>query len=770
MTLRRAAVVVFPLLLVCTGFAAGAAAAQDAAPQRPPALSYDRIFADDADGELPEDLTWSPDGRRLAFLFDDPGSDGEDGEAALWVIEPPGEARRVVGEVAAPPSPEEVSEAGEEVREAEEAAGDADDAAAGGRVESFAWAPDGEALVVVSEGDLWWVTLADGAARRLTATEEEESAPTVAPDGGAVAFVRDFDLWLLDLDSGAERALTEGGTEDEVIHADTDWVYWEEIWGRSSTGYWWSPDGARIAFYRFEEEPVETYPLVDFTTVPYPTVTWQKYPKAGTANPRVRIGVVDVASGALRWLDTGPDPAAYLARVHWRPDAEALMIERLAREQDRLDLLLCDPADGSCPVVHSETWPTWVNLGDDFRWLSDGRFVRGSERTGWRHLDLHAADGTLLRALTAGEWSVTSLDAVDEERGRVLFTSFGPGPLGAARRRVATVPLAAGPDDEVTADLTVLTPEEGWHSATAADGGRSWVHTWSDADTPPRMAIRDLAGRAVAALPSRPPVFDPAALPAWRFFTLAGPDGVELPARTLDPATRPAGGEVPALMYHYGGPGSQVVVDRWGGVRDLWHKRMAQRGYAVLAVDNQASIFFGKAGEDRLHRRFGPTNLAAQRAAAAWLAGHDWIDGDRIGLWGWSGGGSNTLYCLFNAPGTWRAGVSGAPVTDWRLYDTIWTERYLDHPDDNAEGYVLSSPITYASKLEDRLLVVHGTADDNVHPQNTIALAAKLVSAGKPFEDAVYPRQKHGFRGPSSRHFYERMERFFDEALRRPDP
>jgi dipeptidyl-peptidase-4 len=211
-----------------------------------------------------------------------------------------------------------------------------------------------------------------------------------------------------------------------------------------------------------------------------------------------------------------------------------------------------------------------------------------------------------------------------------------------------------------------------------------------------------------------------------------------------------------------------VVVDRWGGTRDLWHKRMAQQGHAVLAVDNLASVDFGKRGEDRVHRRFGPTELAAPQAGAAWLAGLGWVDAARIGLWGWSGGGANTLYSLFQSPGTWRAGVAGAPVTDWRLYDTIWTERYLDPPEDNPEGYELSSPITHAAKLADRLLVVHGTGDDNVHPQNTIALAKALVDAGKPFEDAVYPRQKHGFRSPADRHFYERMEAFFVRELAAP--
>jgi dipeptidyl-peptidase-4 len=748
-----------------TAALAAAALALAAAPAEPATgrLTLDLIFGEGTAGQQPSGLAWSPDGRRLAFLYDDGAGTG------LWVSDPQrGETRLLVRQVAADEEEEEEEEA------ASEAAAETREAAAEGpgKIDEVAWAPDGGSLALASGGDLWRVTVADGALARLTATEEEEEAPAFSPDGRHLAFVRAADLWLLELASGEERALTSDGEEDLVLNGVTDWVYWEEIWGRDATGFWWSPDGSRIAYYRFEEEAVGGYPLVDFTAVPYPEVTWQRYPKAGTANPRVRVGVLALAGGATTWLDTGPDPTEYLARVDWRPDGRALAVQRLNREQDRLDLLLCAPAGGACETLLTETWPTWVNLGDDFRWLADGRFVWGSERTGWRHLELRGADGALLRPLTAGDWSVTALDAVDEERGRVVFTSFGPGPLGAKDRRVAAVPLAApGTGVEVGADMVVLAGAEGWNVATAAAASGWWVHTWSTADTPPRLVVRDAAGRELVELPTRAPAFDPAALPRYRYLTIPGPGGGALPARFLEPA-RAAGERVPAIMYHYGGPGSQVVADEWGiRGRDLWHKLMAQRGYAVLAVDNEASIFFGKRGEDRLHRRFGEVNLAAQRAAVEYLGSLGWVDTSRLGLWGWSGGGANTLYCLFNSPGTWRAGMSGAPVTDWRLYDTIWTERYLDHPADNPEGYRLSSPLTHAGRLADRLLVVHGTGDDNVHPQNTIALANRLVREGRPFEDAVYPRQKHGFRAPADRHFYDRMTRFFASALvAEPDP
>jgi len=694
-----------------------------------PELTFDILFGEDTLGHQARDLQWSPDGTRLAYRWED-----DDGEA-LWLLEPGSSD---------PARP--VFRAGD--------AGTADDYS----VDAYHWSPTGNSLLFESGGDLHLLDLETRSLRRLTGTPATEEEPTFSPDGSKLAFIRDYDLQAIDLASGEETALTAGGEENRVLNGITDWVYWEEIWGRDSTGFWWSPDGTRIAYYQFDEEPVASYPLLDFSSDD-PQVHWQKYPKAGTDNPRVRIGVLDVATRKTTWLQTGPDPTEYLARVHWHPDGGGLAVERLSRDQDRLDVLLCGAGDGVCRTLLTETWPTWVNLGDEFTWLPDGRFLWGSERSGWRHLYLYDGEGRLVRQLTEGDGAVTSVDAVDAPEGWLVYTRYGAGALGAADRQIERVRLDGSRRE-------TLAGEPGWNDATVAPKTGLWVHTWSDANTPSKTVVRDTSGAQVAELPSQPAAYDAASLPRWESFLLDGPDGVKLPARRLMPANFDPERRYPVIMYHYGCPASQVVADRWGSRgRDLWHKMMAERGYMVLSVDNQGSLFFGKKGEDRAYRRFGPGNLAAQKAGVEYLRRQPWVDPSRIGLWGWSGGGSNTLYCLLESPGTWRAGVAGAPVTDWHLYDTIWTERYLDHPDDNPDGYEKSSPVTYADQLADALLIVHGTADDNVHPQNTMVMSHALIEAGKVFEQAIHPGQKHGYRGKATRNFYERMTDFFDRHL-----
>ncbi|MGH9379854.1 MAG: S9 family peptidase [Thermoanaerobaculia bacterium] len=706
-------------------------------PAEAPAFDLDAIFDGAAGGKAASRRVWSPDGRRLAYVWDE-----GDGSAIRVLDVASGETRSVfalgdLGWASRDADPTQISGSG------------------------YQWAPDGASLLAQLGTDLHLIDVATGEARRLTDTGERESGPRFSPNGKRISFVRDFDLHLLDLATGEERALTGDGDGDRIRNGIPDWVYWEEIWGREADGYWWSPEGDAIAYYRFDDSAVGRYALTDLVA-PYPEVTWQRYPTAGTDNPTVRVGVLRPADGATTWLDTGSGPDVYLARVDWAADGSAVYVQRLNREQTRLELLRCDTADGDCATLLTEEWPTWVNLTNDYRILADGRIVWPSERSGWKQLYLYAADGKLVRQLTHAAGAVASLDGVDEEGGTLVFTAYAEPPLGAARRQVFRVPLDGG-------DAAPLTPASGWSSAQVAPKSDYWIHDWSDANRPTETVIRDAAGEAVAELPATPAELVASELPRWELLTIPGPEGSELPARMLRPADVEPGKRYPAIMYHYGGPGSQVVLDRWeDSTRGLWLKLMAERGYAVLSVDNLGSAFFGKRGEDRQHRRFGEVNLAAQRAGVDYLASLPFVDAERIGIWGWSGGGANTLYVLTRAPGVWGAGVAGAPVTDWTFYDSIWTERYLDHPEDNADGYRDSSPLTAAAELRDRLLIVHGTADDNVHPNNTVAFTARLTEAGIPFESAIYPGQKHGFRDPAERHFYERMTEFFDRTLAPP--
>lgn len=690
-------------------------------------LSYDAMFAPDSNGLPAENPVWSPDGRRLLYVYDE----------ALWQIDPANGRSEPVLRLA----------------DLEKAAGD------GAGFDRVVWTPRGDSLLLLAGGDLWLQPFPSGDLRRLTRSEEAEEDPKPSPDGSRVAFVRDFDLWVLDLATGTERALTTDGTEDGFLNGTTDWLYWEEIWGREATGFWWSPDGTRIAFYRFDERQVPIHPLVDESPV-HPKTRNQRYPKPGDPNPLVRVGVFDLTGGGTVWMETG-DQDQYLARVAWTPSGDAVAIHALTRSQTRLDLLRCGAANGRCAPLLTEQWPTWVNVEKDFAFLPDGRFLWGSDREGWRRLYLAGADGRIVRPVSPEGWAVSSLDGVTSDGKQVVFTAFRTQGLGAAERHVLRTRL-----DGSGGKPEILTTGAAFHTALVDPQTGAWVHGQASADAPTSAELRRADGSVVPLPGAAPASYDPAALPQYEYLTIPGPGGTRLPARLLKPPGFQTSRRYPVIVYNYGGPSSQVVAHKWDvRRRDLWHKRMAQRGYVVFSVDNQSSLFFGKAGEDLDHRRMGEVNLAAQLAGIDYLKAQPWVDAARIGLWGWSGGGYNTLYSMLQRPGVWKAGVAGAPVTDWRLYDSHWTERYLDTPDDNASGYLDSSPLTYADRLKDPLLIVHGLADDNVHPQNSVVMSDAWIKAGIPFEQAFYPGQKHAFGPVSMRHFFQRMEEFFDRTL-----
>src|SRR5436305_6188245 len=442
---------------------AAVASAPEQPPARTPISAVGELVVPDASGRRPSLAAWSPDGKRLAYVWDEKG-DGS--EKSLWSLD------LATGRSEVLLRPGELGAQGKDKKDGKDEKTGIDD---------YSWSPQGDALLVLAGGDLYLESLAGPALRRLTRTEAEEEAPRFSPDGRRIAFVRGFDLYVLDVASGAETRLTSDGQENVALNGTTDWVYWEEIWNREAQGYWWSPDGSRIAFYHFDETPVGVYSLVDDTPL-YPKVKLQKYPKSGEPNPRVKVGVVDVASKRTTWLATG-DPDSYPARVDWIPRGDAVAVQCLSRDQKHLDLLRCnvaDGGDGACSPLLSETWPTWVNLGRDFRFLPDGRFLWGSERDGWRRLYLYTADGRAGQPVTPEGWAVPSLDGVAGDGSWAVVTGFPTAGLGAVDRKIARVSLKAGGSWEV------LSPEPGSHAAVVSPKTGAWVHTWSTADTPAR--------------------------------------------------------------------------------------------------------------------------------------------------------------------------------------------------------------------------------------------------------------------------------------------
>ncbi|HSM52540.1 MAG TPA: DPP IV N-terminal domain-containing protein, partial [Thermoanaerobaculia bacterium] len=467
-------------------------------------LPFPTVFAEGASGRAPEGLAWRPDGELLAFFW----AEGEQRE--LWGLEAPGgPPRRLI--------PADLLPAGCSARRPP-----------GGC--TFAWSPDGGALLFTAGGDLFLHDLASGRGRRLTETAAEEEGAAFSPRGDRIAFVREANLHLLDLATGREEALTSDGRPDEILNGTTDWVYWEEIWSRDATGFWWRPDGGAIAFYRFDVRQVGEYPLLDYGEELYPRLRRQRYPHPGGANAEVRIGILDLASREIRWLATGDRPDAYLVRAAWSPDGRKLAVQRLDRGQDRLDLLFCSPADGACALRLTERWPTWVNLGDEFRHLADGGFLWGSDRDGWRRLYRYPAEGDEAVRLVPDGWAIESVAGLAPGEEEALAVAYRTEGLGPAERQVLALPL------DGAGGVRQLTSGRGWHGALAAPRTGLWVERASDADAPRAPRLRRLDGAEVATLPfAAPEGYDPATLPQWKFLTIPGPGASRLPARMLLP-------------------------------------------------------------------------------------------------------------------------------------------------------------------------------------------------------------------------------------------
>jgi dipeptidyl-peptidase 4 len=719
------------------------AAGSAASPTSSKPLTVDRIYsAPSLSGQLTRGIEWTPDSKQISF-FDNKGT-GKEGRTELWALDVVSGQRRVL---VSAEKLESVLPSDNEPRTQATGLGRR-------RPAAYQWAPGGGALLFQGPTSLAWFDLKTQTSRTLVSGKTSIADPKVSPDGRYVSFVRDHNLWLVSVADGKERALTEGGTE-ETRKGELDWVYPEEL--DITTAYWWAPDSSAIAYFEMDERKVAKYPLVDFSS-PTGEAEEEPYPPAGGGNPIVRVFVAPIAGGGVRAMDTGENTDIYVARVNWLTDSKHLAIQRLNRQQTALDLLIADVTNGQTRTALNETDPYWININNDLHFLKDGRrFLWSSERSGYRHLYLYDLEGKQLAQITKGDWEVSAVDAVDEGKGLVYFSGTAKSPL---ERHLYRVSL----DGSAISRITI---HNGTHGVNMAPDASAFVDTYSDVMTPPRQDIDRADGSLLRVVnENKVAELEEYHLSTPQFLSVKARDGMPLNAVMTKPPDFDASKKYPVLVFTYGGPHAQVVTNAWGGNNALWHQLMAQKGYIIFSLDNRGSGGRGHAFEEPIHYHLGAIELSDQLDGVNYLKTLPYVNADRIGIWGWSYGGHMTLHAMFEAGDVFKAGFAGGPVTDWHFYDSIYTERYLGLLPQNESAYHASSPIERADGLRGKLLIAHGTGDDNVHFANTLSLINKLIEVGKYAEVMPFPGRGHGASDPAARKvLFNRVTQFFLDNL-----
>jgi dipeptidyl-peptidase-4 len=575
-----------------------------------------------------------------------------------------------------------------------------------------------------------------------------------SPDGKQVAFVSDNDLYVTTLATGVTKRLTTDGSAD-IINGTTDWAYEEELDLRDA--FRWSPDSKRLAYWRFDQSAVPAFPMVNELTL-YPTVSVLRYPKAGQGNSRVKVGVMDVATARTTWMQTGADTGIYIPRMEWAGN-DSVTIERLPRKQNRMEMLMASASTGRVRPIFSDSDSAYVDV-QDITWINNGKQLLWlSDKSGWRQIYLYDRSGRQLRQVTQDGMDVISIVETDEPRGEVYFVAAAPN---ATQRQVLAASLSK-------LAIRKVTQEPGSHTLTIGPGARYAVDYFSTANAPTTATLYELP-----AFTKRRVIADNSALASklkatgvrTEFFQLPMPDGTKLDAMRVVAADFDSTVKHPVLMYVYGGPAAPTVNDSWGGTRELWHMLLAQRGYVVVSVDNRGAAWRGRDFRKITQYHLGMHESRDQIDAAKWLGTQRWADASRIGIWGWSYGGFMTAMSTALGGNVFKLGLCVAPVTDWRLYDTIYTERLMWTPQENAAGYAESAPQNHVAGLTARFMLVYGTGDDNVHPQNSVQLANRLEAAGKPFQMLLYPNRTHSISGGNTQaHLFDSFTRFVLENL-----
>lgn len=622
--------------------------------------------------------------------------------------------------------------------------------------------PSSDVEVRVEDNDIF-IRRGDGDFRQLThSPETEEKNPTLSPDNQYVAFTRDNDLYAVRVADGHEIRYTTDAT-DVIYNGWASWVYFEEILGRPSRykAFWWSPDSRRIAFMRFDDTQVPMFPIYG-SAGQHGYLEQTRYPKAGDPNPEVKVGFVPVAGGAVVWADFDEKEDQYFGQPYWSYDSSTIMVQWMNRDQTSLKFYEIDPSTGNKKEIYDEYQQEWIDLSHSGRieYLKDNQhYILKSDKTGWAHFYLYRLDGTLVNPLTSGKWQVNSLQLVDEKEKVIYFT--------ARKEHSATSDLYRV--DYSGKNLRRLTFGDYTHQVQVAPDGKHFITTYSNVSTPPKVALLDNKGKLIKELAdSRAEDFDDYLYAETELITIPTPDGYQLPATITLPTDFDENTPYPVIFSIYGGPDAGSVRNTWKGTAN---QHWANEGIIQITVDHRASGHFGKEGVALMHRKLGYWEMEDYITAAKWLKSKPWVANDKLLITGHSYGGYITALALTKGADYFDYGIAGAPVTSWELYDTHYTERFMDTPQDNPDGYKAGSVLTYVDQYKGGLRLLHGDMDDNVHMQNTIQLVDALTDSSKPFELMIYPGSRHGWN--RSKVAYDQAERtrfYYQYLLGKPVP
>lgn len=754
----------FTWVLLSSTLILGRLAAQTPEPAKP--LTVDQIVEEGVRNQaMPQGMAWSPDGKLLTFIR----TTVTPGKMVRGVMIP-GSSTSEIWSLNVASGKEELLVSHAQLTEALEGAhrrpvlGEDEDAAKKRQLESYAWSQDGQSLLLASRVALVWFDLDKHTSRPAIPQElatadkqdpdkaepEEFESPQISPDGRHFAFIQGHRLTFVNLPDRTFRVLAET-KDDDHRWAVPDWVYRNEFGMKAA--YWWSPDSNALAVLRTDDSAVQKYQMRradgDEDSI--------AYPKPGGAIPKVHLMVMPLTGNAVD-IDLGSDPNVYLPRVQWLPDGKHLAIERLSRSQKKLELLIADTSTGKTNTILTEQDAYWINVDNGLHFLSDSnRFLWTSERSGYRHLYLYDISGRKLAQLTKGEWEVTSVDGIDESSNSVYFTATEASAL---ERHLYRVSLDGS-------GMTQVTKSKGTHSAFFAPSGKLFLDTWSDHASAPRQQLLNDDGSKLADIHEKSPAAPtPDPLRQLEFLTVTTHMGQHLHAWMMKPPDFAPAHRYPVIVYAAGGPGEQVVRDFWGGDIELWFSMMAEKGYIVFALDNRGTAGEGHFFEEPIHLRFSATEMADMRDGALFLQSQPWVDRTRIGICGWGFGGFLALHGMLDRPILYKAGFAGSPITDWHLYDAIFTERYLEDPDHNLDGWLSSSPIDNAANLSGPLLIAQATLNEKIHTENSLMLLDELLDKEKYADILLFPDRADLFQDRATRKaMFQRLTDFFLKNL-----